>query len=115
MFCLQKSPEPIIVSVPWWNLIDITVFITEFTQISALGTYREVNCTLTISKKREHRIILYVGKGPGGGGVLPYKRLMGMCRWMESHFHDRIDYNGVVFSTELHVLEWGLTYLIFLG
>ena len=26
-----------------------------------------------------------------GGGVLPYKRLMGMCRWMGSHFHDRID------------------------
>ena len=21
-----------------------------------------------------------------GGGVLPYKRLMGMCRWMGSHF-----------------------------
>ena len=21
-------------------------------------------------------------------GVLPYKRLMGMCRWMGSHFHD---------------------------
>ena len=29
------------------------------------------------------------------GGVLPYKRLMGMCRWMGSHFHDWIDYNGV--------------------
>ena len=22
----------------------------------------------------------------GGGGVLAYKRLMGMCRWMGSHF-----------------------------
>ena len=29
--------------------------------------------------------------GGGGGGVLPYKRLMGMGRWMGSHFHDRID------------------------
>ena len=29
-----------------------------------------------------------------------------MCRWMGSHFHDWIDYNGVAFSTEL--LEWGL-------
>ena len=29
------------------------------------------------------------------GGGLPYKRLMGMCRWMGSHFHDWIDYNGV--------------------
>ena len=25
---------------------------------------------------------------PGEGGVLPYKRLMGMCRSMASHFHD---------------------------
>ena len=22
------------------------------------------------------------------GGALPYKRLLGMCRWMGSHFHD---------------------------
>ena len=32
------------------------------------------------------------------GGVLPSNRLMGMCRWMGSHFHDWIDYNGVAFS-----------------
>ena len=47
------------------------------------------------------------------GRVLPYKRLMGMCRWMGSHFHDWIDYNGVVFSIEL--LEWGRRFLDFLG
>ena len=35
-----------------------------------------------------------------GGGALPSNRLMGMCRWMGSHFHDWIDYNGVAFSTE---------------
>ena len=29
-----------------------------------------------------------------------YKRLMGMCRWMQPHFHDR-DYNGLAFSIEL--------------
>ena len=46
-------------------------------------------------------------------GVLPYKRLMGMCRWMGSHFHDWIDYNGVAFSIEL--LEWGRTFSDFLG
>ena len=28
------------------------------------------------------------------GDVLPSNRLMGMCRWMGSHFHDWIDYNG---------------------
>ena len=32
-------------------------------------------------------------------------RLMEMCPWMGSHFHDWIDYNGVAFSIEL--LEWG--------
>ena len=40
--------------------------------------------------------------------VLPYKRLIGMCRWMGSHFHVWIDYNGVAFSIEL--LEWGRTF-----
>ena len=34
----------------------------------------------------------------GGGEVLPYKRLMGMRRWVGSHFHLWIDYNGVAFS-----------------
>ena len=49
----------------------------------------------------------------GGGGLLPYKRLMGMCRWMGSHFPDWIDYNGVAFSIEL--LECGRTFSDFLG
>ena len=46
------------------------------------------------------------------GGVFPYKRLLWMCRWMGSHFHDWIDYNGVAFSIEL--LEWGGTFSDFL-
>ena len=49
----------------------------------------------------------------GGGGVLPYKRLMGMCHWMWLHFHDWIDYNGVAFSIEL--LAWGRTFSDFCG
>ena len=54
------------------------------------------------------------GKQPGrGGGLLPYKRPMGMGRWMGWHFHDWIDYNGVAFSTEL--LEWGRTFSDFWG
>ena len=52
------------------------------------------------------------GRTPGGG-VPPYKRLMGMCRWMGSHFHDWIDHNAVAFSIEL--LEWGCTFSDFLG
>ena len=43
--------------------------------------------------------------GGGGGWVISYRRLMGMCRWMGWHDHDWIDYHGVAFSVEL--LEWG--------
>ena len=50
---------------------------------------------------------------PGGGGVLPYKRLIGMCRWMEAHFHDRSNSNGVAFSIDL--LEWGGKFSDFWG
>ena len=50
---------------------------------------------------------------PPGGGALAYKRLIGMCRWMGSHFHDCIDYNGITFLVEL--LEWGRTFSGFLG
>ena len=46
-------------------------------------------------------------------GVLPYKRPIGMCRWMGSHFHDWSDYNGVAFSIDL--LEWGRKFSDFGG
>ena len=36
-----------------------------------------------------------------------------MCRWMGSHFHDWIDYNGVAKSIEL--LEWGRIFSAFCG
>ena len=45
--------------------------------------------------------------------VLPSNRLMGMCRWMVSHLHDWIDYNGVAFS--LGLLEWDRTFSGFGG
>ena len=34
-----------------------------------------------------------------GDGELPSNGLLGMCRWMGSHFHDSTDYNGVAFSS----------------
>ena len=33
-----------------------------------------------------------------GGEILPSNGLLGMCRWMGSHFLDWTDYNGVTFS-----------------
>ena len=56
------------------------------------------------------------GRGEGGGGrgrVLPSITLLGMCRWMGSHFRNWVDYNGVVFLVEL--LERGRTFSGFMG
>ena len=36
-----------------------------------------------------------------GSGGIPDNGLLGMCRWMGSHFHDLTDCNGVVFSNLL--------------
>ena len=49
----------------------------------------------------------------GPGGILPSKRLLGMCRRMGSHFHNWTDYNGVTLLVKL--LEWGRTFSGFLG
>ena len=65
------------------------------------------NCTVMQSVEKQNE------KPGGGGGVLPYKRLVGMCRWMGSHFHGWIDYNGVTFLVQL--LEWDRTFSGFLG
>ena len=52
---------------------------------------------------------------PWGEGVLPYKRLMGMCRWMGSYFHDWIDYSGVLCLIELLVKNGVAHFRIFWG
>ena len=63
-----------------------------------------------------HITLAPLGNSPGGGGgrgALPSNRLMGMCRWVGSHFQDWIDYNGVAFSVELR--EWGSIFSGFWG
>ena len=45
--------------------------------------------------------------------MLLSKRLLGMCRWMGSHFHNWTDYRGATFSVEL--LEWSRKFSGFLG
>ena len=47
----------------------------------------------------------------GASVMLQYsnaRRCRSMCRWMGSHFHNWVDYNGVTFSVEL--IEWGRTF-----
>ena len=51
---------------------------------------------------------IFINDFTSGWGVLPHKRLMEMCQWMMSHFHDWIDYHGVAFSLE--ILERGHTF-----
>ena len=45
-------------------------------------------------------MVAYRARGAGGGGLLPSSRLLGMCCWMGSYFHDLIDYYRVVFLEE---------------
>ena len=52
------------------------------------------------------------GWARSGEGLLPSKRLIGLCRMMGSHFHDWIDYNGVALST---VTRMGSYIFRFLG
>ena len=64
------------------------------------------------SKKKELETDLV--PGGGGGEVLPSKRLLGMCRWMESHFHNWTDY--LLYGHVLvELLEWGRKFSGFLG
>ena len=79
----------------------------------SLVFYQDDYCLNCFSQNCQ-MLTLRAGRGGGGGGLLlPYKRLMGMCRWKGSLFHDWIDYNGVTFSIELQ--EWGHTFSDFWG
>jgi len=57
-----------------------------------------VICAILVRVTNVHVFISLALLTPVPGWVLPTNRLMGMCRWMGSHFHDWIDYNGVAFS-----------------
>ena len=58
-------------------------------------------------------VIVFGYGNTGGGGGLPYNKLIEMCHWMGSHFDDWSDFNGVAFSTDL--LEWGRKFSDFWG
>ena len=54
-----------------------------------------MNMNMNMIYKKSTFIIIFKNAHLGGRVVLSYERLMGMCRWMGSHFHNWIDYNGV--------------------
>ena len=58
------------------------------TQFTSLEAWSNLSATLVLNGGA---LDIQETTHPGGGGVLPYKRLMGMCPWMGSHFHDWID------------------------
>ena len=60
-----------------------------------------LKCQIYARRFLIHQVLYTWVFTPGGGGagvVLSYNRLMGMCPWMGSHFHEY----GVAFSRELY-------------
>ena len=88
------------------------MYLAPFQCPAILKTVINLETSMVNCKSCETKRIRHVWD-PGGRGVLPSKRLLGMCRWMGSHFHNWTDYNGVTFLVEL--LEWGRKFSGFLG
>ena len=80
---------------------------------SVMLSYKSCDCYLYFGRLCYFTIKFREEVSPRREGLLPYKRLIGMCRWMGSHFHNWTDYRGVEISVEL--LEWGGTFWDFLG
>ena len=51
------------------------------------------------------KMVLKERLGGGGVGLIPRSRLMSMCCWMRSNFHNWIDYYGVTFSYILRKIQ----------
>ena len=66
-------------------------------------------------KESSARGLSAVAPGWGGGGVLPYKRLMGMCRWIGSHFHDWLTTMGRIFNRVTRIWTYRRTFSDFWG
>ena len=78
----------------YWNIIFVTKIVV------TCNLMRRKNVELWMPKSPLEVLVdvqlqVKVSGGGGGVGVLPHKRLMGMCRWMGLHFLNWSDYNGV--------------------
>ena len=78
-----------------------------------ISNFRNLRLKGSLRSSRNVRGILFQTLTPLLEKDTPYKRLIGMCRWMGSHFHEWSDYNGVAFSIDLP--EWGRKFSDFWG
>ena len=65
-----------------------------YAKLSVTSRMLPILCCLQLREKNTSR----------GGKELPIEGLMGMCRWMGSHFHYWNHYNGVAFSSIFYKL-----------
>ena len=73
-----------------WNIIFVTKIVV------TCNLMRRKNVELWMPKSPlEVLVDVQLQVKVSGGGVLPHKRLMGMCRWMGLHFLNWSDYNRV--------------------
>ena len=93
-------------------MVNTFVSLCRFSGRAKTHNYQSETCGKSSSSTQAESFLSLIRVDPGGG-VLPYKRLIGMCRWMGSHFHDWSDYNGVAFLIDL--LEWGRKFSDFGG
>ena len=83
-------------------------------KLTTTGRLISVASDLPVRDSTLDRTIHALPPSPGGRLIpVASKRLLGMCRWMGSHFHNWTDYNGVTFLVQF--LEWGRKFSGFLG
>ena len=83
----KYDPSQIFLRVEW-NLSRPTICLGNF------GSWKGGSCSRYHSPLLLNQVRCFYLLSPGDG----YFLVMGMCRWMGSHSHGWIDYNGVAFS-----------------
>ena len=92
------------------------IFIIKFQLVNKSRVFLKKNQKVITKKPINQHFLVFlpqVEKEWTSSSILPNNRLLGMCRWMGSHFHNWTDYNGVTFFSR--VTGMGRTFLGFLG
>ena len=111
-FCLKATTL--------FYLLCLTTFLVCSTKTMSWSNRQRKN-PLAGMPPQHHTHCHLLGDNFPGGGVLPCKRLMGMCRWIGSHFHHWVTIMGSHFNIVTRVgvahfrIFWGKTDLHFFG